>query len=697
MPRTFPDIRPPQTAKHPKQDTRHGIKRTDDYAWLRADNWQEVFQNPARLDPEIRSHLEEENAYYTTMMADTEPLQKQLVEEMKGRIKQDDSSVPVKDDAYAYGVSYTTGGEQPRYFRTPRKGGRETLYLDGDKEAASKAYFSFGTVSYSPDHQKLLWCYDDTGSEFYTLKVRRFSDLQDTDDIILETGGDAVWDAASEGFFYTKLDANHRPDKVYYHRLGSDPRKDKLIYHEKDSGFYLSVDGSLLEDFIFINTQDHQTSETWIIPANAPLTKPRCLKKRKTGVEYSLESGGDQFFILTNKDGAKDFKIMITPVNAPQVKNWRDFIPHEAGRLIVDHHVYQDHIVWLERRNALPRIVIYNRKTQKTGAIDFNEEAYALGLQGAAEYKTGTIRFSYSSMTTPSELYDYQLDSGKRTLLKKQDIPSGHNSSDYITRRLMAPAPDGELVPVSLVYHKDTALDGSAPCLMHGYGAYGTSIPASFSTSILSLLNRGFIYAHAHIRGGEDKGFAWYEKGKHTYKTNTFSDYIAAGRYLVQHKYTAHDRLVAYGGSAGGMLMGAVANQAPQDYAGILALVPFVDVLTTMLDDSLPLTPGEWPEWGNPITSVEDYKLIASYSPYDNIHKQAYPPILALAGLTDPRVTYWEPAKWVAKLRDKKSDSNPVLLRTNMGAGHAGAPGRFSRLEETACIYAFTLKITGKA
>lgn len=696
MPRTFPDIRPPQTAKHPVHDTRHGITRTDDYAWLRADNWREVFQDPARLDPAIHSHLEAENAYYTAMMADTKPLQKQLVEEMKGRIKQDDSSIPVKDGAYAYGVSYTTGGEQPRYFRTLRAGGKETLYLDGDKEAAGKAYFSFDTVSYSPDHQKLLWCYDDKGSELYTLKVRCFSDLQDTDDIILETGGDAVWDAASTGFFYTKLDASHRPEKVYYHRLGTDPCKDRLVYHEKDAGFYLSVDSSLLEDFIFINVQDHQTSEVWLIPANAPLTKPRCIKKRETGVEYSLESSGDRFFILTNKDGAKDFKIMTAPVKAPQAKNWRDFIPHEAGRLIVDHHVYQDHIVWLERRNALPRILIYNRKTQETNAIDFSEEAYALGLQGAAEYKTGTIRFSYSSMTTPSELYDYHLDSGKRTLLKKQDIPSGHNSDDYITRRLMAPAPDGELVPVSLVYRKDTALDGSAPCLMHGYGAYGTSIPASFSTSILSLLNRGFIYAHAHIRGGEDKGFAWYENGKHKHKTNTFSDYIAVGRYLVQEKYTAHDRLVAYGGSAGGMLMGAVANQAPQDYAGILALVPFVDVLTTMLDDSLPLTPPEWPEWGNPITSVEDYKLIASYSPYDNIRKQAYPPILALAGLTDPRVTYWEPAKWVAKLRDKKSDSNPVLLRTNMDAGHAGAPGRFSRLEETACLYAFTLKVTGR-
>lgn len=686
----------PKTAKKPLTSEIHGIIRTDDYAWLRADNWQDVFRDPALLSADIRNHLEEENAYQEKLMADTQALQKVLFNEMKGRIKEDDSSVPVKDGPYAYGMAFQKGGEQPFFFRTPRDGREKSIYLDGNKEAAGKPYFRLGGSSYSPDHQKLLWSYDDKGSEFYSLRVRQFDTLIDTDDLLNDTGGDGIWDAKSEGFYYTKLDANHRPNEIFYHRLGTKQSDDRLIYREEDAGYFVSVGGSTLNDFIFIDIHDHETSEIWIISANDPFAKPRLVKARESGIEYSLAPAGDIFYILTNRDNARDFKIMTTPVDAPEEENWQDLIAHEDGRLILAHEAYKNHLTWLERCEGLPRIMIFDRTTQKNHAIAFEEEAYSLGLQGAAEYETDVIRFSYSSMTTPSQLYDYNMHSRARDLLKTQEVPSGHNADDYITRRLMAPAADGEYIPVSLLYHKNTVLDGSAPCLLYGYGAYGMSIPASFNTNALSLADRGFVYALAHIRGGKEKGFHWYEDGKHEHKRNSFTDFIAVGRHLVAEKLTAHDRIVAHGGSAGGMLMGVIANMAPQDYAAIVAVVPFVDVLTTMLDASLPLTPPEWPEWGNPIASLDDYQLIASYSPYDNVTAQAYPPILAMAGLTDPRVTYWEPAKWVAKLREIKTDDNPVLLRTNMDAGHAGASGRFSKLEETAYIYAFILKTTGK-
>ena len=689
-------ILPPKTKRIDHTEKHHGIIRHDFYHWLRAKNWQDVFKNPASLDKDIRSHLEDENAYQKTQMSDTEELQKKLFSEMKGRIKEDDSSVPVKDGPYAYGVSFTTGGEQPHYFRTLRNGGEKSIYIDGDALAKGKDYFRLGAVQYSPDHSKCAWTYDDKGSEFYTINIRNMDTLSDSDETIVNTSGDIVWDAKSEGFFYTSVDENHRPSKLYYHQLGSTQKTDKLIFEEKDPGFFLGVGGSSRNDVIYIDIHDHETSEIWLIDANAPLSAPRCVRKRQKGIEYSLTEGGDVFFILTNINGAKDFKIMSAPFDNPQEKNWKEVVPHEPGRLILAHDAYKNFLVWLERHDGLPKIALLDRRNGIRHSIAFKEETYSLGLHGAAEYDSDTIRFSYSSMTTPSELYDYNMDNRSRVLLKRQEVPSGHEPKNYITRRLVARADDGAEIPVSLFYHKDTKLDGTAPCLLYGYGAYGISIPDSFNTNALSLVDRGFIYAIAHIRGGKEKGFNWYEQGKHHFKRNTFTDFIACGRFLVAKHFTSHDRLIAEGGSAGGMLMGAVANMAPQDYAGIVAVVPFVDVLSTMLDASLPLTPPEWPEWGNPLQSVEDYELIASYSPYDNVCAQNYPAILAMAGLTDPRVTYWEPAKWVAKLRELKTDDHPVLLRTNMDSGHAGASGRFSRLEESAYIYAFILKVAGK-
>jgi oligopeptidase B len=688
---------PPVAARKPVSDTRHGVTRTDDYAWLRADNWQAMFRDPSILDSEIRAHLEAENAYQDAAMADTADLRKTLFEEMKGRIKEDDSSVPMKDGPYAYGTLFVTGGEQAHYFRTRRDGGGlKEILLNGDREAQGKDYCRISGIDHAPAHDKGLWGYDDKGSEFFTLKVRNFASGKDLADTIENTGGGGVWAPDGKSFFYSLLDENHRPSKVLHHVLGTPQSADRLVYEESDPGFFMGVGGSLLDDYIFIDIHDHETSEYRILSTRDLTAEPQLVAARETGVEYEMTEGGDVFFILTNDGGAKDFKIMQAPVATPGKEHWTEVVPHRPGTLILSVNAYKGHLVWMERQDGLPRIVIRDRATGEDHAIAFAEEAYSLGFGGALEYATDWVRFSYSSMTTPTQLYDYNLRTRERILLKTQEVPSGHVATDYVTRRVFATAPDGQKVPVSLLYRKNTRLDGSAPCLLYGYGAYGISIPASFNTNCLSLVNRGFIYAIAHVRGGKDKGFAWYENGKMAHKTNTFSDFIAAADHLVSEKFTSYNRIVAEGGSAGGMLMGAIANMAPEKFAGIIAAVPFVDVLNTMLDDTLPLTPPEWPEWGNPIESVADFRNIAAYSPYDNVAALPYPPMLVLSGLTDPRVTYWEPTKWVAKLRASTTGKGPILLKTNMGAGHGGASGRFQRLEEIAYEYAFALKVCQK-
>lgn len=691
----------PSVAKKPVTDTRHGITRTDDYAWLRADNWQQMFKDTSILDPEIRSYLEAENAYMDAAMGDTKELQAQLFVEMKGRIKEDDSSIPMKDGPFAYGSAFVTGGEQPRYFRIPRDGdpkeeGLRELLLDGDKEATGKDYFRLSGIDHTTDHAFGIWGYDDKGSEYFTLRVRDLKTKQDLDDVLENTAGGGVWAPDGKSFFYTLQDENHRPSKVFHHIVGQPQSEDRLVYEETDPGFFMGVGGSLLDDFIYIDIHDHETSEYRLLSTKDLTAEPQLVAEREEGVEYSMTEGGDVFYILTNADGAKDFKIVEAPVSAPGKANWKELVPHEPGRLILNHMAFARHLVWLERREGLPVIMIRDRKSGEEHSIAFAEEAYSLGLQGAAEYDTDVIRFSYSSMTTPSQLFDYNMATRERTLLKTQEVPSGHNPEDYVTRRVFAEAHDGEKVPVTLLYRKDTKLDGSAPCLLYGYGAYGITIPAGFNTNCLSLADRGFVYAIAHIRGGKDKGFSWYEDGKMEKKVNTFKDFISAADHLVKEKFTSFDRIIAEGGSAGGMLMGAVANMAPEKFAGIIAAVPFVDVLNTMLDDTLPLTPPEWPEWGNPIESEEEYRWIAAYSPYDNVEEKPYPPIIALSGLTDPRVTYWEPTKWIAKLRETAPEAGPFLLKTNMAAGHGGKSGRFQRLEEIAFEYAYAIKVAGK-
>jgi oligopeptidase B len=687
---------PPVAQRRPTFSVRHGVELTDEYAWLRASNWQDVMRDPAVLDQQIRAYLEAENTYTDVALADTAGLQSELYEEMKARIKEDDSSVPAPDGAYEYYMSFVTGGQYPLLCRRPRGGGAEEVLLDGNKEAEGQRYWQLGAAAHSPDHRYLAYAVDKKGSELFTIKVRDLTTGKDLREAMPDTRSSIIWGGDSRTLFYVRLDANQRPLYVYRHRVGTPGKADVLIYDEKDKGFYVAVDQTQSSRFVVIEAHDHQTTEIYLIDADRPESDPRLVVPRQHGHEYAVEHHGDDFIITTNSGGAEDFRICVAPVADPRQENWRELIAHKPGRLILETVAFKDHLVRLEREDSLPRIVVRRFADGAEHAIDFDEEAYSLGMSAGYEFDTTGLRFTYSSMTTPAQVFDYDMEVRTRVLRKTQEVPSGHNPADYVTRRLLAPAADGETVPISLIYRKGTPLDGSAPLFLYGYGAYGISIPASFSTSRLSLVDRGFVYAIAHIRGGKDKGYRWYTDGKLENKVNTFTDFIAAGEFLAREKYTRRGRIVANGGSAGGMLMGVVANMAPDLFLGIIADVPFVDVLNTMLDESLPLTPPEWPEWGNPITSKKDFDTIRSYSPYDNVAAKAYPHIFAYAGLTDPRVTYWEPAKWIARLRHLNTSQNLILLKTNMEAGHGGASGRFEALKELAVDFAFALKIADK-
>jgi oligopeptidase B len=682
----------PRAERRPHADTHHGVTRQDDYAWLRAENWQQVMQDPSVLPDDIRRYLEAENAYTERTMVGTKELRETLFAEMKGRIKEDDSSVPAPDGPYAYYSSFVTGAEHPRYCRKRRDlDGPEQVLIDGTVEAGNKPFFDFGGFSVSPDHRLLAWSSDDKGSEFFRIRIRDLSTGKDLGDEIENTAGGVSWAADGKSFLYTHQDEHHRPLKIFRHLLGTGAGADRLVYEEKDTGFFSGAGKTQSRRFFLIDTHDHETSEVYLIDTTMPEAPPRLIAARQSGVEYDVEHWEDQLIIRTNADGAEDFKIVTAPLGAPGHENWNDLIPHRRGCLVLGIVALRSWLIRLERENGLPRIVVREMTTGAEHEIAFAEEAYALGLGQMLEYDTDILRFTYSSMTTPAEVYDYDMRSRSRTLRKRQEVPSGHDPANYVTRRIQAPAHDGETVPVSLLYRKDTPLDGSAPLWLYGYGSYGISIPAGFNTNILSIVDRGFVYAIAHIRGGQDKGYHWYVEGKREKKQNTFRDFISAARHLIASGFTRKGEIVAQGGSAGGMLMGAVANMAPELFKAIIAEVPFVDVLTTMLDDTLPLTPPEWNEWGNPIASKEVYDTLAAYSPYDNVAAKAYPNMLVVGGLTDPRVTYWEPAKWVARLRERKTDSNLLVLKTQMEAGHGGAPGRFDRLKDVALVYAFGL------
>ncbi len=675
----------------------HNVTLQDDYDWLRAPNWKEVLRDPQALPADIRRHLEAENAYSKALMAPTRTLQRELVKEMRGRLKEDDSSVPQPDGPYLYYSRYRKGGEHPLICRKPRSGkGRETIMLDADALADGKDFFDLGDAAHSPDHGLLAWSSDEAGSELHRIRVRDLATGEDRPDIVPDTTGEVVWAADSRAFFYVGVDADHRPSRVLRHRLGESADQDTLMHEESDAGMFVDIDETQSGRFLLISINDHETSEIRLLDLTVPDAVPVTIAPRAVGREYDVDHLGDALLIRTNADGAEDFKIVTAPVADPSPGNWRDLVAHRPGCLILSHLCLQGRLIRLERENGLPRIVIRDMASGAESSIAFDEEAYGLGLDAGYEFETETLRFIYASMARPAETYDYDMASGVRVLLKRQEVPSGHDPADYRVRRIFARAQDGEEVPVSILHRVDTPLDGSAPCLLYGYGSYGSAMSASFRTRPLSLVDRGFVYAIAHVRGGTDKGRRWYLDGKREKKTNTFTDFIAAAEALADGGFTARGRIVAEGGSAGGMLMGAVANMAPRLFAGIIAEVPFVDVLNTILDDTLPLTPPEWPEWGDPIRDIAAFQTIRSYSPYDNVKAQAYPPILAMGGLTDPRVTYWEPAKWVARLRATMTGGGPVLLHTNMDAGHGGSAGRFDSLKETALAYAFAIRAVGE-
>ena len=687
---------PPRADQRPHVETWHGQVKHDDYKWLKADNWQAVMHDPTLLPQDIRAYLEAENAYTKAKMADTTKFQKSLFAELKGRIKEDDQSVPTPDGDFIYSSAFIKGGQYPLLKRAPREGGEEVVLFDCNAMAKGHDYFSFGGVSQSFDHGRGAWSVDDKGSEFYEIRIRDYGLGRDLDDVLTNTGGDACWSLDGNFIFYTLQDENHRPLKTFRHQIGTKQEDDVLVFEENDTGMFTGIGTTQSERFIIISVHDHDTSENWLIDASSPTAKPRVVLKRQKGLEYELEHHGENFIIKTNADGAEDYKLVTAPITDPSPQNWKDFVPHRPGIFIVAFGIFRNWMIRMERENALPRIVVRNMTSGDEHSIAFDEEAYSLGFGDMREFDTDMMRFSYSSPTTPSQVYDYNMKTRERVLRKSQEVPSGHEPLDYVARRLLAPAHDGEMIPVTLLHHRDTKLDGTAPLWLYGYGSYGMSMPSGFNTNILSLVNRGFIYATAHVRGGQEKGRRWYKNGKLEFKVNTFKDFVSVGEFLVAQGLTKRGNIIAQGGSAGGLLMGAVANMAPDLFKGIVAEVPFVDALTTMLDDTLPLTPPEWPEWGNPIADPKAYETIASYAPYENVRAQAYPHIFALGGLTDPRVTYWEPAKWIAKLRVLNTSDNDLMLKINMGAGHGGASGRFDRLKEVAEVYAFGLKLTGK-
>ncbi len=681
--------KPPAARRDPKVIEQLGRTRTDDYAWMKDDNWREVLRDPKVLRADIREHLEAENAYTAAMLAGTEALQAQLFAEMKGRIKEDDSSVPAPDGPWDYYVRYEVGAEHPLHARRPRgQDGGEQVLLDEDALSKGKAFFQVGAAAHSPDHKLYAWAADEQGSEYYAIRVKDLESGQTLDHVIDSAYGAFVFSPDSQWIFWIWRDENARPSKVF--RRPARGGADVLVYEEADEGMFLGVGVASDRSHLIIHVGNQETTEILLIPAADPTVAPVIAEPRRVGVKYDLDHWSDRWVIRTNDDGAVDFKLMQSAAAVPSRASWTDFIPHEPGRYITGFAAYAGHLARLERVNANDRIVVMARGGEPH-EIAFDEEAYALSLEGGLEYETSVLRFVYQSPTTPRQWFDYDMASRARTLRKTQEIPSGHDPARYVARRLHATAPDGAEAPITVLMLKDTPLDGSAPLLLYGYGSYGHAMEPAFSIRNLSLVDRGWIWAVAHIRGGSDKGWGWFLDGRKEKKTNTFTDFIACAEHLSASGYGKAGRMVAYGGSAGGMLMGAVVNLRPDLWSGIIAAVPFVDVLNTMSDTSLPLTPPEWPEWGNPLEDAGAYDRIAGYSPYDQVAARPYPPILATGGLSDPRVTYWEPQKWVAKLREKTTGEAPILLKINMEAGHGGASGRFDFLKEIALDYAFAI------
>lgn len=672
----------PVAKRVPHSFTCHGVTIEDPYAWLRDPGYPNV------TETEVLAYLNAENAYFETTMKPHRELVDTIFAEMKGRIKDDDSSVPQKDGDYVYWSAFDAGAQYPKWYRRLAKGGPDIVILDEPEMAKDHEFFRLGGHVVSPNGRLLAYAVDTNGSERYVLKVRDIDTGADLPDVIENWRYGLVWAADSTSFLYTDADENWRSKTVWHHQLGDLQSADRIVYQESELEFSVSVGLTQSRAYAAISTGDSDTNEVFLLPTSNFKTEPLLVSPRQPDRLYDVDEREGTLYIRVN-DTHVNFRIVTAPVSAPGT--WTELIAGNEHHYILSLTSFENLLVIEERIDGLSQIRLRDYASGNDHYISFKEASYVAGLGNNPEYKVDRLRLSYQSMVTPSTVYDYHLADARLETLKVREIPSGYDASQYVTERLMAPARDGVMVPVSIVYRKDFVKDGSGLLHIYAYGAYGFAYPPNFSANRLSLLDRGFACAIAHIRGGDDLGYQWYLDGKLDKRTNTFNDFVDVTRFLIEQGYAKAGHVTAAGGSAGGELMGAIVNQAPSLYGAVAAHVPFVDVLNTMLDDTLPLTPGEWSQWGNPITDKKAFDYIRSYSPYDNVTAQDYPALLITGGLNDPRVTYWEPAKWAAKLRATKTDNNILLMKINMGAGHGGKSGRYVALEENAEEYAFFL------
>ena len=681
------ELKAPIAKKIPTELVKHGDVRIDDYYWLND-----------RENPEVIAYLEQENAYYHEQTAHTKEFQTSLFEEMKSRIKEDDSSVPYKQNGYWYITRYEKDRDYPIYSR--RKGTEdapEEIMFDCNLLAEGNDYFNLGGLAISTDNNLAAFGVDTVSRRQYHLQVKNLKTGEIYPDKIENTTGGAVWANDNKTLFYAKKDPiTLRSDKIYRHILGTPSEEDVLVFHEDDETFNTYVYKSKSKKYIIIGSASTLTSEYQFLEADDPTAEFKIFSPRKRGLEYSIAHYGNYFYVLTNKDGATNFKLMKVGEENTSSKNWKEFIPHRDDVLLEDVDIFKEYYVLSERENGLNKLKITRWDNSESYYLPFDNETYTAYVSTNPDFDTEIVRYGYNALTTPSSIIDFNMRTKEKVVKKEQEVLGGKfNKENYRSKRVWATATDGVKIPISMVYHKDTKLDGTSPLLQYAYASYGYTLDPYFSTVRLSLLDRGFIYTIVHARGGEYLGRKWYEDGKLLKKKNTFTDFIDASKFLIANNFTSKDHLYAEGGSAGGLLMGAIVNMAPELYNGVIASVPFVDVVTTMLDESIPLTTGEYDEWGNP-NEKEYYEYMKSYSPYDNVSTHAYPNMYVITGLHDSQVQYWEPAKWVAKLRTHKTDNNILLFDINMDAGHGGASGRFESLKEVAKEYTFLLDLEGK-
>ena len=696
------DLKPPIAARSPTTTVLHGETRTDDYAWLRD-----------KENPDVIAYLNAENAYTEAVTAPTEPLQKQLYDEILGRIKEDDSRPPVKRGDWHYYVRTERGKAYPIYCRKHLTlAAPEEIFFDQNEAAKGLEFYQLGGFEVSPDHRHLALLVDTTGYEAFTLKVLDLMTREWLPDVVENLSFGLAWASDNQTVFYVTSDAAKRGDEVWRHRLRTDRAADASVYRDDDVLYNVGVGRSRNGAWIHLVSGSFTSGETWLLNAHQPESAPVLVRKREPNIEYDVSPGTDWLYVLTNLDGARNFKVMRAPVSAPGA--WTEWLPHRTDVFVEGVDVFARHMVVLERHDGLRRVRVVNLTTAHTEHtetatatetatettttpttdgtydhyVEFPEAAYGVTPGSNPEFDTTLLRFTYSSLVTPDSVYDYDIRTRERVLLKRDEVLGGYDPAKYTVERRMAPARDGVMVPISLVYRTPLVRDGKRPLLLYAYGSYGYTMEPTFSSQRISLLDRGFVYAIAHIRGGQEMGRPWYDDGKMMKKMNTFFDFIDCGEHVVREKYTSPDRLVAHGGSAGGLLMGAIANLRPDLWRAVVADVPFVDVINTMLDESIPLTAQEWEQWGNPKVA-EHYAYMRRYSPYDNVETKAYPRMLITSGVNDPRVAFWEPVKWIAKLRALKADTNPLLLKMEMGSGHGGASGRYERIKEQAFRYAF--------